>query len=173
MIKVSAVNIPASSNITTTLNGASVPFTFDANSGMINCSDLTLEEGDNPVVLTIENDCSNETIYFTITYEAPVVEELVPCGPRFNPGNADWQFCLVTPSGTYNREDLVIILTLVILDPQLLYILSPLQGVEMQLLMDTVFRSERTILFISRRSNCGCKFFSSRINGALGNLCKL
>ena len=107
MIKVSAVNVPASSNITTTLNGASVPFTFDANSGMINCSDLTLEEGDNPVVLTIENDCSNETIYFTITYEAPVVEELVPCGPRFNPGNAAWQFCLVTPAGTYSREDLV------------------------------------------------------------------
>ena len=107
MIKVSAVNVPASSNITTTLNGASVPFTFDANSGMINCSDLTLEEGNNPVVLTIENDCSNETIYFTITYEAPVVEELVPCGPRFNPGNAAWQFCLVTPAGTYSREDLV------------------------------------------------------------------
>jgi hypothetical protein len=26
-----------------------------------------------------------------------------PCGPRFNPGNSDWQFCLITPSGTYNR----------------------------------------------------------------------
>ena len=33
-------------------------------------------------------------------------EEPTSCGPRFNPGNADWQFCLVTPSGTYNREDL-------------------------------------------------------------------
>ena len=107
MIKVSTENIPASSNIATTLNGASVPFTFDANSGMINCSDLSLEEGDNPVVLTFGNACSNETIYFTITYEAPIVEELVPCGPRFNPGNADWQFCLETPSGTYNRADLL------------------------------------------------------------------
>ncbi|MCR9171498.1 MAG: Ig-like domain-containing protein [bacterium] len=28
------------------------------------------------------------------------------CGPRFNPGNADWEFCLVTPSGTYSRDDL-------------------------------------------------------------------
>ena len=107
MIKVSTENIPASSNIATTLNGASVPFTFDANSGMINCSDLSLAEGDNPVVLTFGNACSNETIYFTITYEAPIVEELVPCGPRFNPGNADWQFCLETPSGTYNRADLL------------------------------------------------------------------
>jgi hypothetical protein len=106
-IKINAVNVPASSNITTTLNGGSVPFTFDANSGMINCLNITLEEGDNPVVVTIENDCSNETIYFTITYESPIVEEPAPCGPRFNPGNADWQFCLETPSGTYNREDLV------------------------------------------------------------------
>jgi hypothetical protein len=29
-----------------------------------------------------------------------------PCGPRFNPGNADWQFCLITPSGSYSRADL-------------------------------------------------------------------
>jgi hypothetical protein len=28
------------------------------------------------------------------------------CGVRINPGNADWQFCLVTPSGTYNRSHL-------------------------------------------------------------------
>jgi hypothetical protein len=106
MIKVSAVNVPASSNITATLNGGSVPFTFDTNSGMVNCSNMTLEEGDNPVVITIENDCSNETIYFTIAYEAPIVEEPTSCGPRFNPGNAEWQFCLVTPSGTYSRDDL-------------------------------------------------------------------
>jgi hypothetical protein len=70
-IKIATFNVPAISNITTTLNGGSVPFTFDANGGMINCSNITLEEGDNPVVVTIENDCSNETIYFTITYEAP------------------------------------------------------------------------------------------------------
>ena len=70
-IKIATFNVPAISNITTTLNGGTVPFTFDANGGMINCSNITLEEGDNPVVVTIENDCSNETIYFTITYEAP------------------------------------------------------------------------------------------------------
>ena len=29
-----------------------------------------------------------------------------PCGPRINPGNAPWQFCLVTPAGTFNRNDL-------------------------------------------------------------------
>lgn len=29
-----------------------------------------------------------------------------PCGPRFNPGNSAWQFCLITPSGTFTRDDL-------------------------------------------------------------------
>jgi hypothetical protein len=28
------------------------------------------------------------------------------CGPRFNPGNSDWEFCLTTPSGVYTRDDL-------------------------------------------------------------------
>ena len=27
-------------------------------------------------------------------------------GIRINPGNSDWQFCLVTPGGTYNRDNL-------------------------------------------------------------------
>ncbi len=106
MIKINTENVSDSSNITTTLNGGSIPFTFDPNSGMISCSNIALEEGDNPLVVTMGNSCSDETIYYTITYEAPVIEELTSCGPRFNPGNADWQFCLVTPSGTYNREDL-------------------------------------------------------------------
>jgi len=29
-----------------------------------------------------------------------------PCGPRFNPGNSDWEFCLTTPTGIYTRDDL-------------------------------------------------------------------
>ena len=40
-----------------------------------------------------------------ITNIAPV-NEIKPLGVRINPGNSDWQFCLVTPSGTYNRSDL-------------------------------------------------------------------
>lgn len=28
------------------------------------------------------------------------------CGPRFNPGNSSWEFCLVTPSGTFTRDNL-------------------------------------------------------------------
>jgi hypothetical protein len=34
------------------------------------------------------------------------VKEESACGVRFNPGNADWQFCLVTPRRTFNRENL-------------------------------------------------------------------
>jgi large repetitive protein len=37
---------------------------------------------------------------------SPTTPPNTPCGPRFNPGNADWQFCLVTPSGTFSRKDL-------------------------------------------------------------------
>lgn len=29
-----------------------------------------------------------------------------PCGVRINPGNSSWEFCLVTPSGTVNRDSL-------------------------------------------------------------------
>jgi hypothetical protein len=52
--------------------------------------------------VSFTNNCSSEVITYNITYTAPVG----PCGPRINPGNAEWQFCLVTPSGTYNRNDL-------------------------------------------------------------------
>ncbi|MFN5415525.1 MAG: hypothetical protein ACK5B9_00605 [Flavobacteriia bacterium] len=30
-----------------------------------------------------------------------------PCGPRFNPGNSTSEFCLITPSGTYTRDNLL------------------------------------------------------------------
>ncbi len=33
-------------------------------------------------------------------------QEEKPCGVRINPGNAEWQFCLVTPAGTFNRDTL-------------------------------------------------------------------
>lgn len=29
-----------------------------------------------------------------------------PCGPRFNPGNSAYEFCLVTPNGTFTRDNL-------------------------------------------------------------------
>ncbi len=42
----------------------------------------------------------------TVTTPPVTVVEDKACGPRINPGNSAWQFCLVTPSGTYNRDNL-------------------------------------------------------------------
>jgi hypothetical protein len=49
----------------------------------------------------LTSDCSQENVNYYIVYEAPE-----SCGPRFNPGNSSWEFCLVTPSGIYTRDDL-------------------------------------------------------------------
>ena len=38
--------------------------------------------------------------------EQQQVREEAASAIRINPGNADWQFCLVTPGGTYNRNNL-------------------------------------------------------------------
>jgi hypothetical protein len=86
-------------NISVTLNGLSVTPVLSGNSLLI--EHLNLNEGSNRLTVNLTNDCSSETVNYTLTYEVPS-----PCGPRINPGNSDWQFCLVTPSGTYNRSDL-------------------------------------------------------------------
>ena len=62
---------------------------------------IPLNEGQNIVEVTLKNECSNKKITFNITYNPPS-----SCGPRINPGNSEWQFCLVTPAGTFNRSDL-------------------------------------------------------------------
>ena len=67
----------------------------------VSVNNLTLKEGKNLLEITLKNECSEERINYEINYTAPQA-----CGPRINPGNADWQFCLVTPSGTFNRSDL-------------------------------------------------------------------
>ena len=72
MIKINTSNVPSNANITVSLNGTSIPFTFNANSGMINASNIPLQDGDNSVVVTIGNDCSNESISYTITYDSPI-----------------------------------------------------------------------------------------------------
>ncbi len=100
-IEFSTTNVTDGSNATATVNGTPVTVTF--NNGNVMISDLNLQEGTNTIIVNISNDCSNETITYNITFEE---EEEGPCGPRFNPGNSDWQFCLITPTGTYNRDDL-------------------------------------------------------------------
>ena len=101
---ISSLNLTAnnviSSGVSVTVNGSNIPFVLNGTS--LSVSSINLVNGANTVQVTLRNNCSNETITYNITYAAPVG----PCGPRINPGNAEWQFCLVTPSGTYNRNDL-------------------------------------------------------------------
>ncbi|MGV6862258.1 MAG: hypothetical protein ACWA41_10830, partial [Putridiphycobacter sp.] len=79
-----------------------VSSTFVPSTGSLTAN-MTLVEGTNTIVITA-NGCSTETKTVTVNYTAP--QPAGPCGPRFNPGNSDWEFCLITPTGTYNRDDL-------------------------------------------------------------------
>jgi hypothetical protein len=101
-------NIASKGQLSLTLNGQSAT-NFSFNGSEVQYS-ATLKEGTNTVKLVATNDCGIESISATIKYKPvvvivePVVEK--PCGPRINPGNSAWQFCLVTPSGTFTRENL-------------------------------------------------------------------
>jgi large repetitive protein len=95
------VNHVTNSGIQVTVNGVNKAFTLSGTS--LSVSNITLNEGQNNIQINLSNNCSNQTINYVVSYEPPVAG---PCGPRINPGNSDWQFCLVTPSGVYNRNDL-------------------------------------------------------------------
>jgi hypothetical protein len=49
-----------------------------------------------------------QSIVYQLNYKtgAKVVSKSGDCGTRINPGNSSWQFCLVTPTGTINRDSL-------------------------------------------------------------------
>lgn len=87
-------------SVNVTVNGSAFN-NFNASGSQITLNNVSLNEGANNIVVSLTNDCSQENVNYNITFEAPQ-----SCGPRFNPGNSSWQFCLITPSGTYNRDDL-------------------------------------------------------------------
>ena len=64
----------------------------------------TINAGPNEFVVIAQNECGTNEKSITVIYNHSAAPE--PCGPRFNPGNSDWEFCLITPSGTFNRSDL-------------------------------------------------------------------
>jgi len=57
--------------------------------------------GTHTIKVIVSNECGQASGSDTV-----IIKEESTCGPRINPGNAPWQFCLVTPSGTFNRESL-------------------------------------------------------------------
>ena len=88
--------------ISLTLDGrASNGFQFVPTTGALSAS-YKLSPGTHTIVVSANNECGTDSKSATAT----VVAEEKPCGIRINPGNSAWQFCLVTPSGTFSRENL-------------------------------------------------------------------
>jgi citrate lyase gamma subunit len=94
-------NVSSKNEITIKVDGVSTTnFTFNASTGAIS-GKLNLKAGTHTIVITAKNDCGEDS-----KSKQVIVKEPEACGPRIEPGNADWQFCLITPSGTYNRSNL-------------------------------------------------------------------
>ncbi len=86
--------------ITLTLDGkAQNAFQFVPATGALSAR-FKLAPGSHTVVVAANNDCGTDSKSASATVEEKA------CGIRINPGNSAWQFCLVTPSGTFTRENL-------------------------------------------------------------------
>ncbi len=95
-------NTPARDSVTVMINNrADTLFSFRPETGEI-LTALNLSSGRNIVSVRSRTNCGESTMSDTIVIAPPADG----CGVRFNPGNAEWQFCLVTPEGTYNRDSL-------------------------------------------------------------------
>jgi hypothetical protein len=108
------------SEISLTIDGsANNGFQFIPSNGELNAK-FKLAPGSHTIKVTANNACGTDAESAYVTVEEEEEEEDDDggddgdddgdddgnCGIRINPGNSDWQFCLVTPSGTYSREDL-------------------------------------------------------------------
>jgi PKD repeat protein len=99
-LKGTVTNIKNKNDITVTVNGkADNGFQFTPNTGELSTK-FKFTPGTYTIVVKAKNACGEDSKTFNVTIE----EEA--CGPRINPGNSDWQFCLITPKGTFNRENL-------------------------------------------------------------------
>lgn len=75
-------------------SGSEISFTASLNEGINNCT------------VAATSKCGAQKISYTITYHHAGVVVEKPCGIRINPGNASWEFCLVTTSDTITRDNL-------------------------------------------------------------------
>ncbi len=115
-------NVSIRANISVTVNGTgNQSFGFHPASGLVT-ADFNLTPGLYTIILTARNDCGEVNKSFTVNIEKVEEEEVVeeedideqeeqaqaPVaeGIRINPGNSSWQFCLITPGGQYNSENL-------------------------------------------------------------------
>ncbi len=94
-------NVKNRSDIKITVNGSPFDgFQFVPNTGAIS-ADFKFNPGSYTIMVSVKNECGDDSETSTV-----VMKEETACGVRINPGNSPWQFCLVTPDGTFNRESL-------------------------------------------------------------------
>lgn len=98
----SVTNISSRNDIIMTVDEKAYDgFQYVQTSGKITAK-FRFEPGNHKVAITVKNECGQDAGATLLT----IIAEEKPCGVRINPGNSDWQFCLVTPSGTFNRKSL-------------------------------------------------------------------
>lgn len=91
-------NVTNASNINITVNGVAIAANYNISTGALS-TNITLVEGNNVIVVNA-NGCAAANGSLTVNYDAP------DCGTRINPGNSGWEFCLITPNGTFTRDNL-------------------------------------------------------------------
>ena len=102
----SVTGVKNKADISLTLDGrANSGFQFVPSTGDLSAK-FKLTPGSHTIVVTVSNACGKDSETRSVSVSAPVEDKEEACGIRFNPGNADWQFCLVTPSGSFSRENL-------------------------------------------------------------------
>jgi hypothetical protein len=99
----SVTGVKTKTGIAITLDGRAYNgFQFAPATGVLGAL-FNLAPGSHTVVVSVTSECGSDSKSGSVTVEE---EEEEACGIRINPGNSAWQFCLVTPSGTFSRENL-------------------------------------------------------------------
>lgn len=116
-------NIKQISGITMTVNGSqNTDFQYNATSGQISTR-FNFNPGSYTITVFAKNDCGEDSGSARVVVKTVVEDEededeggdegedeeeqqQQASSIRINPGNSAWQFCLVTPGGTYNRDNL-------------------------------------------------------------------
>ena len=94
-------NVKNKADISVTVNGSpDQGFQFVPATGQISAK-YKFNPGTSTVTVKVSNACGSDSKTLTANRE-----EEKACGTRINPGNSPWQFCLVTPGATFNRENL-------------------------------------------------------------------
>lgn len=102
----SVTGVENKTGISITVDGRAYSgFQFVPSTGNLSAK-FRLDPGSHSIVVRANNACGTDSGTESVSVSKPAEPEETACGIRINPGNADWQFCLVTPSGTFSRDNL-------------------------------------------------------------------